>query len=33
VYAELYNGYSYELIAKSSVAMTSLAQAKGQRLP
>ncbi len=30
VYAELYNGYSYELIAKSSVAMTSLAQAKGQ---
>ena len=28
-YAELYDGYSYELIAKSSAAMNSLAQAKG----
>jgi NitT/TauT family transport system substrate-binding protein len=28
-YAELYNGYSYELIAKTSAALTSLAQAKG----
>jgi NitT/TauT family transport system substrate-binding protein len=31
VYAELYNGYSYELIGKSS-ALNSLAQAKGQTL-
>ncbi len=30
VYAELYDGYSYELIAKSSSPMNSLAQAKGQ---
>jgi NitT/TauT family transport system substrate-binding protein len=29
VYAELYNGYSYELIAKSSSPMNALAQAKG----
>jgi NitT/TauT family transport system substrate-binding protein len=29
VYAELYNGYSYELIAKSSAALNTLAQAKG----
>ena len=30
VYAELYNGYSYELIAKASASMNTLAQAKGQ---
>jgi ABC-type nitrate/sulfonate/bicarbonate transport system substrate-binding protein len=29
-YAELYNGYSYELIAKSSAALPALGQAKGQ---
>jgi NitT/TauT family transport system substrate-binding protein len=31
-YAELYSGYSYELIAKSSAALPTLAQAKGQTL-
>jgi NitT/TauT family transport system substrate-binding protein len=32
VYAELYNGYSYELLAKSSTAMNTLAQAKGKTI-